>query len=56
MDTTKWKSVLVPIEVYKELKALAHDQGRTMGGQLKIMHRVYDAYQKKELVPSPKNA
>ena len=23
MDTDKWKSVLVPIEVYKEIKALA---------------------------------
>ena len=31
MDTTKWKSVLVPIEVYKELKALSREQGRTMG-------------------------
>ena len=33
MDTTKWKSVLVPIEVYKEL----------------IMYQVYEAYQNKEL-------
>ena len=49
MDTTKWKSVLVPIEVYKELKALSREQGRTMGGQLKIMYQVYAAYQHKEL-------
>ena len=50
MDTTKWKSVLVPVEVYKELKTLSREQGRTMGGQLKIMYQVYEAYQKKELL------
>ena len=50
MDTTKWKSVLVPVEVYKELKTLSREQGRTMGGQLKIMYQVYEAYQKKELI------
>jgi len=50
MDTTKWKSVLVPVEVYKELKSLSREQGRTMGGQLKIMYQVYEAYQKKELI------
>ena len=50
MDTTKWKSVLVPVEVYKELKTLSREQGRTMGGQLKIMYQVYEAYQRKELI------
>ncbi len=49
MDTTKWKSVLVPIEMYKELKALSREQGRTMGWQLKIMYQVYEAYQNTEL-------
>ena len=50
MDTTMWKSVLVPAEVYKELKSLSREQGRTMGGQLKIMYQVYEAYQRKELI------
>ena len=54
MDTTKWKSVLVPIEVYKELKLLSREQGRTMGGQLKIMYQVYEAYQNKKLIPQEK--
>ncbi len=33
MDTDKWKSVLVPIEVYKEIKALSQTEGRTISGQ-----------------------
>jgi hypothetical protein len=37
MDTDKWKSVLVPIEVYKEIKALAQSEGRTISGQLRII-------------------
>lgn len=39
MDTTKWKSVLVPIEVYLDIKKMAKKQGRTISGQLKIMHK-----------------
>ena len=38
MDTDKWKSVLVPIEVYKEIKALAQSEGRTISGQLRYIH------------------
>ncbi len=49
MDTTKWKSVLVPIEEYKKCMALSREHGRTMGVQLQIMYQVYDAYQNKEL-------
>ena len=37
MDITKWKSVLVPIEVYEEIKRLAKREGRTISGQLRIM-------------------
>tara|TARA_R100000908_G_C3699257_1_gene110398 strand:- start:263 stop:436 length:174 start_codon:yes stop_codon:yes gene_type:complete len=43
MDTTKWKSVLVPIEVYTELKKLSAVEGRTISGQLRHM---YDHYSK----------
>ncbi len=41
MDTTKWKSVLVPIEVYKEIKEHSVINGRTISGQLRIMFDVY---------------
>lgn len=41
MDTDKWKSVLVPIEVYKEIKALAQAEGRTISGQLRIIYATY---------------
>jgi hypothetical protein len=35
MDTTKWKSVLVPIEVYLDIKEMAKKQGRTISGSAK---------------------
>ncbi len=41
MDTTKWKSVLVPIEVYKEIKLDSAVNGRTISGQLRVMFDVY---------------
>ena len=41
MDTTKWKSVLVPVEVYRELKILSVIEGRTISGQLRFMFEQY---------------
>lgn len=41
MDTDKWKSVLVPIEVYREIKNLAQEEGRTISGQLRIIFETY---------------
>jgi hypothetical protein len=41
MDTTKWKSVLVPIEVYEQIKVIAKSEGRTISGQLRIMWEIY---------------
>ena len=41
MDTTRWKSVLVPREVYEEIKKLSKSEGRTIGGQLRL---VFDWY------------
>ena len=41
MDTTKWKSVLVPIEVYEQIKKLSKSEGRTISGQLRIMWEVF---------------
>lgn len=34
MDTTKWKSILVPREMYLEVKEAAKREGRTISGQL----------------------
>jgi hypothetical protein len=48
MDTTKWKSILVPIEVYREIKIMARDQGRTISGQLRIMFEAYREILKEE--------
>ena len=41
MDTEKWKSVLVPREVYEELKIQAKLEGRTISGQLRLMFSHY---------------
>ena len=56
MDTTKWKSVLVPIEVYKEIKEHSVVNGRTISGQLRIMIDVYSKNRDKPLDVSHKIA
>ena len=38
MDTTKWKSVLLPRDVYEELVIIARVEGRTISGQLRYIH------------------
>ena len=35
MDTEKWKSVLVPVPVYWEIKAIAGMEDRSISGQLR---------------------
>jgi hypothetical protein len=37
MDTKKWKSILVPREVYEEVVKIAHSEGRTISGQLRVI-------------------
>ena len=37
MDTTRWKSILVPREVYEEIKEMSKTEGRTIGGQLRVV-------------------
>jgi hypothetical protein len=37
MDTTKWKSILVPVKTYTEIKQIAHEEGRTISGQLRLI-------------------
>tara|TARA_B100000780_G_scaffold168558_1_gene117988 strand:- start:2604 stop:2795 length:192 start_codon:yes stop_codon:yes gene_type:complete len=45
MDTTRWKSILVPREVYEEIKELSKAEGRTIGGQLRL---VFDWYKESQ--------
>ena len=35
MDTTKWKSILVPMPVYRQIKEIAQLEDRTISGQLR---------------------
>ena len=37
MDTTKWKSVLLPRPVYEEIVFIANVEGRTISGQLRYL-------------------
>ena len=41
MDTEKYKSVIVPIDVYKELKARAMNEGRTISGLFRLVWHNY---------------
>ena len=41
MDTTRWKSVLVPREIYEAIKELSKAEGRTIGGQLRVVFEWY---------------
>jgi len=45
MDTTRWKSILVPREVYEEIKELSKAEERTIGGQLRVVYDEYKANQ-----------
>jgi len=45
MDTTRWKSILVPRTVYEEIKELSKAEGRTIGGQLRL---VFDWYKEEQ--------
>ena len=37
MDTTKWRQVLVPVEVYHQLVTMAHIEERTISGQFRVI-------------------
>lgn len=37
MDTTRWKSILVPRDVYEEIIVIAHVESRTISGQLRYI-------------------
>lgn len=46
MDTDKWKSILVPREVYQKIKDRAQVEGRTIGGQLRVVFESYESNSK----------
>ena len=37
MDTTRWMSILVPRATYEEIVEIAHQEGRTISGQLRLI-------------------
>ena len=46
VDTSKWKSVLIPRTMYEEVVAVAHIEGRTISGQLRFF---YDDWKRRSL-------
>jgi len=46
VDTSKWKSVLIPRAIYEEVVAVAHIEGRTISGQLRFF---YDDWRRRSL-------
>tara|TARA_R110000824_G_C15039120_1_gene660212 strand:- start:307 stop:477 length:171 start_codon:yes stop_codon:yes gene_type:complete len=48
MDTTRWKSILVPIEVYRQIREIAHLEGRTISGQLRLIFEQWKDDRKEE--------
>ena len=49
MDTQRWKSVLVPRDVYEDIKEIAQTEGRTISRQLRLIFETYidNGYHKK---------
>ena len=43
MDTTKWKSVLLPRDLYAEVKTASRIEGRTLSGQLRLIIETWKA-------------
>ena len=41
MDTTKWKSVLLPRDLYLVVKKIAQTEGRSLSGQLRLAVEEY---------------
>ena len=41
MNIEKWKSIVVPIEIYKGSKMIAEMENRSISGQLKVMFDIF---------------
>ena len=48
MDTTKWKSILVPIEIYHRIRSISVAQHRKIGQQLTLIFEEWLEYKHKE--------
>ena len=46
MDTTRWKSILVPKEIYEQIVTISHIEGRTISGQLRV---IFESWKKANL-------
>jgi hypothetical protein len=56
MDTTRWKSILVPRDLYLDVKAAAAREGRTISGQLCYVYEQYNGRPiKRPPPPKPRN-
>ena len=51
MDTTRWKSILVPRDMYEEVKFMAKDEGRTISGQLRMIFEDHKDRKRSDAVP-----
>tara|TARA_R110000782_G_scaffold7051_4_gene23831 strand:- start:4037 stop:4201 length:165 start_codon:yes stop_codon:yes gene_type:complete len=52
MDTSRWKSILVPRDMYLEVRETAKNEGRTISGQLCYAYEQFKAKDKsKKSVP-----
>lgn len=56
MDTERWKSILVPRDVYEEIKAMSKKEGRTIGGQLRLAFEQYQKQARTKAVRAAKAA
>ena len=51
MNIEKWKSIVVPIEIYKGIKRIAEMENRSISGQLKVMFDIFckaEGYERKK--------
>jgi len=48
MDTTKWKSILVPIAVYHRIREFAEMEHRKIGAQLTLIFEEWLEYKHRE--------
>jgi len=48
MDSTKWKSVVIPIDAYRDLKRMAEADHRTISGQFTyILRKINEAVEQR---------
>ena len=51
MDTTKWRQVLVPVEVYHQLVTMAQIEEHTISGQFRV---IFNQWMEKNLSKADK--